>query len=274
MLDDFFVRAMVAGIGIAIIAAPLGCFIVWRKMSYFGDTLAHAGLLGVALALLLEVNIVLSVFAVSALISIILVSLQKRTLLSSDALLGLLSHVSLALGLLALSLITWIRVDLMSLLIGDILSVSVTDIAIIYGGGMLILAVLFAIWQSLFATSVNYELAKAEGMNPDRSNFIFTLLLALVIAISMKIVGVLLITAMLIIPAAGARRMSSSPEFMTIFAALIGVASMVIGLYGSLAFDTPSGPSIVVAALLFFLISLLPAAVFLTSKRKAVKNDN
>lgn len=274
MLDDFFVRALVAGIGIALIAGPLGCFIVWRRLSYFGDTLSHAALLGVALGLLLEVNITLAVFVVSALISILMVVLQKRTELSSDALLGLLSHSALALGLLALSFLTWMQVDLMGLLIGDVLSVSKSDIGIIYLGGAVILLVLLAIWRQLFAATVNYELAKAEGQNPDRANIIFMLLMAMVIAIALKIIGVLLITAMLIIPAAVARRLSSGPEQMAVLASLIGVLSVVAGLYGSLEYDMPSGPAIVVASLGFFVLSLFPIATLFNAKRHAKQNRN
>lgn len=258
MLDDFFTRALVAGIGVALVAGPLGCFIVWRKLAYFGDTLSHAALLGVAIAFLFEVNITLAVFAVSACVAIALLILQKRATLSSDALLGLLSHSALALGLVVLAFMTWVRIDLMGLLFGDILAVSTADIIVIYLGGIGIIAVLALIWQPLFAATVNYELAEAEGMNPNRANIIFMLLMATVIAIAMKIVGVLLITAMLIIPAATARRFSAGPEQMAVLAALIGISSVVTGLFGSLEFDTPSGPSIVVAALVLFLVSLTP----------------
>lgn len=259
MLDDFFTRAIVAGIGVALVAGPLGCFIVWRRLAYFGDTLSHAALLGVALAFLFEVNITLAVFGVSACVSIALLLLQKRATLSSDALLGLLAHSALALGLVVLAFMTWIRIDLMGFLFGDILAVSRTDIAIVWLGGTVVLAVLAAIWRPLFAATVNHELAEAEGMNPERANIIFMLLMAAVIAISMKIVGVLLITAMLIIPAAAARRFASGPEQMALLAAGIGAASVVGGLFGSLKWDTPAGPSIVVAALGLFVLSVLPA---------------
>lgn len=258
MLDDFFTRALLAGIGVALVAGPLGCFIVWRRLAYFGDTLSHAALLGVALAFLLEINLTLAVFGVSALVSLSLLLLQQRATLSSDSLLGLLAHSALALGLVVLAFMTWVRIDLMGILFGDILAVSVMDIAVIYGGGVLVLIVLALNWHSLFAGTVNRELAEAEGLRPDRANFIFMLLMALVIAIAMKIVGVLLITALLIIPAATARRFASGPEQMAILASVIGAGSVIGGLFGSLEWDTPSGPSIVVAALLFFLISLTP----------------
>lgn len=258
MLDDFFSRAIIAGIGVALVAGPLGCFIVWRRLAYFGDTLSHAALLGVALAFLFEVNITLAVFAVSACVSIALLLLQKQGTLSSDALLGLLAHSALALGLVALAFMTWIRMDLMGFLFGDILAVSKTDIAFIWMGGLVVLAILAAVWRPLFAATINRELAEAEGMNPERVNMIFMLLMAAVIAISMKIVGVLLITAMLIIPAATARRFSSGPEQMALMAAIIGAAAVVGGLFGSLEWDTPAGPSIVVAALALFILSLIP----------------
>lgn len=263
MLDDFFLRALVAGVGVALVAGPLGCFIVWRRLAYFGDTLSHAALLGVALAFLLEVNITLSVFAVCLAISIVLMALQRRGSLSSDALLGLLSHSALALGLVCLAFLSWVRIDLMGFLFGDILAVSVFDIAVIYAGGAAVLAVLALIWRPLFAATVNRELAEAEGLNPDAANAVFMLLMATVIALSMKIVGVLLITALLIIPAAAARRLASGPEQMAVYAALIGALAVIGGLYGSLRFDTPSGPSIVVAALALFLLGMTPVGALL-----------
>ncbi len=260
MLDDFFTRALIAGIGVALVAGPLGCFIVWRRLAYFGDTLSHAALLGVALGFLFEVNTTLAVFAVSGCVSLALLFLQRRATLSSDALLGLLSHSALALGLVVLAFMTWVRMDLMGLLFGDILSVSKIDIAVIWAGGATVMALLAMIWRPLFAGTVSRELAAAEGMHPERADLAFMLLLAAVIAISMKIVGVLLITAMLIIPAATARRFAAGPEQMAIVAALVGAIAVIAGLFSSLEFDTPAGPSIVVAALALFVLSLFPIA--------------
>ena len=258
MLDDFFIRAVIGGIGVAVLAGPLGCFIVWRRLAYFGDTLSHSALLGVAMALLLELNITFTVFIISVIVAMLLLLLQRQAQLSSDALLGLLAHATLAVGLVVLAFMTWVRVDLMGFLFGDILAINRTDIVIIWIGGLAVLAALALIWKSLFAATVNYEIAVAEGLKPDRANFFFMVLMAAVIAISMKIVGVLLITALLIIPAATARRFAISPEMMAIVASMIGAASVWIGLEGSLRWDTPAGPSIVVVALLGFILSLLP----------------
>ena len=256
MLDDFFTRALLAGIGLALVAGPLGCFIVWRRMAYFGDTMAHSALLGVALAFLFDLNLTVGVFMVAALVSVALVLLQRRNALSTDALLGILSHSTLALGLVLVAFMTWVRIDLMGFLFGDILAVSVTDIAVIYAGGAAVLVVLGLIWRSLLASTVNAEVAEAEGLRPEVTRLVFMLLLAIVIAIAMKLVGVLLITSLLIIPAATARRFAASPEQMALIAALVGALAVSGGLFGSLNYDTPSGPSIVVAALALFLLSI------------------
>ena len=262
MLDDFFSRALIAGVGVALVAGPLGCYIVWRRLAYFGDTLSHAALLGVALALLFQVNITLSVFSVSVFVSLALVLLQRRITLSADALLGLLAHSALAVGMVALSFMTWVRVDLMGFLFGDILAVTPFDIAVIWGGGLFVLLILVIFWQSLFAATVNLELAQAEGMKPEQANIIFMMLMAAVIAISMKIIGVLLITSMLIFPAAIAGRFASGPEQMALIAAIVGIIAVFGGLYGSLQWDTPAGPSIVVAASTFFILTVIPTASF------------
>ena len=198
MFDDFFIRALIAGIGIALVTGPLGCFIIWRRLSFFGDTLSHSALLGVTIAFFFELNIAFSVFLISSAIALILLKLQKTTKLPGDALLGLLAHSSLAVGLVVIGFLTTIRFDIMGLLFGDILAVNEIDLLIIWIGGALILLILKYIWKPLFASTVNYELAEAEGMNPDKVNAIFTVLLAAIIAISIKIVGLLLITGMLL----------------------------------------------------------------------------
>ena len=256
MFDDFFIRALVAGIGVDIVTGPLGCFVVWRRLSYFGDTLAHSALLGVTMAYSFQFNIAISVFLISSLIALILIKLQKKTNLPGDALLGLLAHSSLAVGLVVIGFLTFIRFDIMGLLFGDILAVNVTDLLIIWFGGGLILLVLKIIWKPLFASTVNYELAEAEGLNPDRAKAIFTILMAALIAISIKMVGLLLITGMLIIPAAMARNLSDSPFKMVLFSIIGGLLSVLIGLFSSLEFNTPSGPSIIAAALFLFILSL------------------
>lgn len=273
MFDDFIVRAFAAGIGLAFITGPLGCFIVWRRLSYFGDTIAHSALLGVVIAYALDFNLIIAVFVVSCILALSLLFLQRRTNLPDDALLGLLAHSVLAIGLVLLGILSFIRIDLMGLLFGDILSVNVTDLLFVWIGGGIVLIVLILIWRPLFAGTVNLELAKAEGLNPDLANAIFTLLIASVIAISIKIVGILLITGLLIIPASASRNLSSTPIQMAIISSIIGVASVVLGIQTSMIWNTPTGPTILTITLGVFILTLLPLKKLLISKKKIELSD-
>jgi zinc transport system permease protein len=257
MFDDFFIRALIAGIGIALVTGPIGCFIIWRRLSFFGDTLSHSALLGVTIGFFFDINVAFSVFLISSAIALILLKLQKTTKLPGDALLGLLAHSSLAVGLVVISFLSSIRFDIMGLLFGDILAVNEIDLLIIWLGGALILLILKIIWKPLFASTVNNELAEAEGMNPERANAIFTILLAAIIAISIKIVGLLLITGMLIMPAAMSRNISNNPQQMVKLSVVGGLLSVLIGLFSSLQFNSPSGPSIITAALVLFSFTLI-----------------
>ena len=257
MLDDFFVRALVAGVGVALVAGPLGCFMVWRRMAYLGDTMAHSALLGVALAFLLDLHVMLGVFMIAGLGALALIVLQRRASLPTDALLGILAHSTLALGLVLIAFMAWLRIDLLSYLFGDILAVTRLDIGLIYGGGAVVAAILALNWRSLMAATVSEELAAAEALKPERSRLVLMILMAAVIALAMKIVGILLIASLLIIPAASARRYAGGPEQMALIAAGLGAGAVVVGLLGSLRFDTPAGPSVVVGALLIFLFGLV-----------------
>lgn len=256
-MDDFMIRALVGGCGIALVAGPLGSFVVWRRMAYFGDTLAHSALLGIALGYLLGIGLTVGVIAVCVAIATLLVVLQEQRQLASDTLLGIVSHSTLSLGLVAIAFMETMRIDLLAYLFGDILSVTVADIQWIYGGGAVALAVLALIWRRLLAITVDEDLARVEGMPVLAIRLVFMLLIAAVIAIAMKIVGILLITSLLIVPAATARRFSRSPERMAVTASLIGMAAVVGGLLGSLFWDLPSGPSVVTAAALMFALSLM-----------------
>jgi zinc transport system permease protein len=254
-MDEFMQRALVAGVGVALIAGPLGVFLVWRRMAYFGDTLAHSALLGVALGFLLGISINLSVIILSVALALLLVGMSDNRQLSSDTQLGILAHSALSLGLVVMGFQSGVRVDLMGYLFGDILAVTATDLIWVWGGGLLILTLLAVIWRPLLALTVHEELAQVEGIPVVPARMLFMVLIALVIAVSMKIVGVLLITSMMLIPAAVARTFSRTPEQMALLAALAGTLAVAIGLAGSWYWDTPAGPSIVVAAAVLFLLS-------------------
>ncbi len=257
MLDDFLLRALLGGLGVALIAGPFGSFIVWRRLAYFGDTLAHSALLGVAFGFLLEINLTLGILVICQVLALLLFVSQRQRLLASDTLLGILSHGALSLGLVVLAFMENVRVDLLAYLFGDILAIGNADIGWIFGGGGLALAGLVILWKPLLAITIHEDLARVEGVSVDRINWAFLALIALTVAVMMKVVGLLLVTSLLIIPAATARRFAGSPELMAICASLIGCIAVAGGLFGSFYYDTPAGPSIVVAACLIFLFSLL-----------------
>jgi zinc transport system permease protein len=255
-MDDFILRALLAGIGVAVVAGPLGSFVVWRRMAYFGDTLSHSALLGVALGLLLGVNLNLAVMLLCVGLALLLAALQRQRRIAGDTLLGILAHSTLSLGLVALAFLQTVRVDLMGYLFGDILAVRGSDLAWIYGGGAVALAATVALWRPLLAITVHEELAQVDGVDVARTRLLFMVLVALVVAAAMKVVGILLVTSLLLLPAAAARRFARTPETMAVLAAATGAAAVTAGLGASLRWDLPTGPTIVLAAGAFFALSL------------------
>jgi zinc transport system permease protein len=256
-MADFLLNALLAGLALALVAGPLGSFVVWRRMAYFGDTLSHAALLGVALGLLLDVSPTLAVTAGCLLLALVLLALQQRQPLASDTLLGILAPTTLSLGLVVLSFMREVRIDLMGYLFGDLLAISPGDLAWILGGSALVLLTLLALWRPLLAVTVHEELARVEGLPVAGLRLALMLLIAVVIAVAMKIVGVLLITSLLIIPAAAAQRHARTPEQMALGASLLGGLAVGGGLALSWYQDTPAGPSIVVSAAALFLLSFV-----------------
>jgi len=254
-MADFLLNALLAGLALALVAGPLGSFVVWRRMAYFGDTLSHAALLGVALGLMLDVSPTLAVTVGCVLLAVLLVTLQSRQPLASDTLLGILAHSTLSLGLVVLSFMQDVRIDLMGYLFGDLLAVGPTDLAWIIGGSALVLVLLALLWRPLLAITVHEELARVEGLPVAAIRLSLMLLIAVVIAVAMKIVGVLLITSLLIIPAAAAQRHARTPEQMALGASLLGIVAVCGGLSLSWYQDSPAGPSIVVSAAALFLLS-------------------
>ena len=257
MPEDFMIRAALAGIGLMLAAGPLGAFVVWRRMAYMGDATAHAAILGVALALATSLPVAAGTAIVALAMALAVTGLSGRGR-AADTALGVLAHAALAFGLLAVSFLPSVRVDLTAYLFGDVLSVTRRDLIWIWGGAAVVLALLVWRWNPLLTATVNEELAQAAGLDPKRERLILTLALALVVAVAIKIVGALLIAAMLIIPAAGARSYARTPEAMAVWAVVLGILSVLGGLWASLRFDTPAGPSIVAASAVLFVVSLVP----------------
>ncbi len=273
MFDDFLVRAAFASVGVALAAAPLGCFVIWRRMAYFGDATAHAAVLGIALSLTLSAPLFVSVLGVCFLMAMTVSSLNGKGF-AMDTLLGVVSHSSLAVGLVAVSFLSGVRIDLMSYLFGDILAVGRTDLMVIWGGALVVVALVAWRWSGLLLSTLNPDLALASGFNPKREQFILTVSLAIVVAVAIKVVGVLLIAAMLIVPAATARPFSRTPEIMAVVSACLAVVASLTGLRASYVFDTPTGPTIVcVSAFLFVMTNLMTRLIRSVSLRKLLKRD-
>lgn len=260
MLDDFLLRGLLGGLAIAAAAGPLGTFVVWRRMAFFGETLANAALLGVVLGVLLDLAALPLVLAVCFGLALVLTALERRRVLPPDTLLGILSHGALAIGLILLALLDSIRIDLMSYLFGDILAVSRTDLGLIFIALAIVLTALVALWRPLLASTVHAEIAAVEGVAVERCKLGLTLLLALVVAVGMKLVGILLVVSLLVVPAATARRFAATPEQMAVLAALLGMASVGLGLLLSLRVDAPAGPAVVAVAVVMFAIAQVPPA--------------
>ena len=258
-MDDFVYRALIAGLAVALLTGPLGCLVVWRRMAYFGDTLAHSALLGVALSIFWNVHPVFGVALLGLVIAVSLVWLQRNKDLATDTMLGLLAHTSLGLGLVVIALLQsrGMRIDLNAFLFGDILAVSQNELWIILASVLILIPVIKWLWKPMIAISIHEDLAKVEGIPVLKVRLMFMILMAIVVAVAMKVTGILLITALLIIPAAAARKFSASPEQMALLSMLIGMLAVLMGMFSSLQWDTPTGPSIVVAAAVLFFVSRL-----------------
>jgi zinc transport system permease protein len=255
LIPDFLLFALIGGLGLAIVSAPLGVFMVWQRQSYFAATLAHSALFGISIGLFLQLDLTISVIAISVIIGALIFWLNQTKELSSDTLLGIMAHSSLALGLILISLQDAVQIDLMGYLFGDILSIKLSDLVLIALTGLLVSFFFLKQWKSMLNITLNAELAKVEGVQVKKVQLQFILLLAFMIALSMKIVGVLLVTSLLIIPAAAARPIAKSPEQMMLFSMLIGCLAVVTGIGSSFFVDIPTGPAIVTAATAMFLIT-------------------
>jgi zinc transport system permease protein len=259
--EPFMLRAMLAGLALAIVAAPLGCFVVWRRMAYFGETIAQGGLLGVALGVVFSINPTLAVLGVALLLSLLMLRLGRQTLVPLDSVLGVMAHATLAIGLVIASLVRGPSVDLMAILFGDIYAVTQGDLQWIALAGLVSFVGLIKIWNPLLSLSVHEDLAAAEGVSVEWTKGVFILILAVVVAIAIKIVGALLTIAFLIMPASAARPFSETPEQMAFFATIFATLAVAFGLFVSVSLDAPGGPSIVLVLTTMFVIAMIPVAV-------------
>lgn len=251
---ELLLPPLLGGLAVALAAGPMGSFVVWRRLAFFGDTLAHGALLGAAIGLALDLNLYVPVVVLCLLMAALLTLLQQQKLLADDTLLGIVAHTSLALGIIAISLQQRIHVDIFGFLFGDLLALDWTEVLGLWAGAIFILLVLAGQWRRLLNVTVNEELAKVEGLKVAWIRLLLMLLLALLVAGAIRTVGVLLITALLVIPAAAARRLAHTPEQMVVLASVIGMLAVLLGMTASWFANTPVGPSIVLAASGLFLL--------------------
>ncbi len=249
MLDDFFARALAAGIGVALAAAPFGCFLIWRGMAFAGDAVTHSSLLGIALALALGINLPLGIAAVGCLFAVFLFAMRKR--LADDSALAIGAHAALALGVILLFALRE-PINWEGYFFGDLLAAGESDLLSVYLICAILAVGLWLMRRPLLMTTISPDVAQIENRRLRRAELLFYLMLAVFIGIAVRIAGLLLVNALMIIPAAAARPLSRTPEGMAAMAAAIGAMSALGGLCASLYLDLPAGPAIAATACLFF----------------------
>lgn len=256
-MDPILLKALLAAWAIALLAGPMGCFIVWQRMAYFGDTLAHSALLGIGLSLMLDTTPTLTVLSSSVLIAAILSWLSLQRGIALDTLLGITAHSALAIGILLINLSSSPSIDWLAWLFGDLLTLSWQQLQHIGALALVVIACLWRYWRQLLSIAVDPELARVEGLPVTRLQTLLLVLIAVTVATAMQLVGVLLITALLIIPAASARPWANSPTQMALLASTLGFCAVTGGLAASYYYDLSAGPAIVTLAFVLFLLSLL-----------------
>jgi len=261
-LDDFLVRSVIAGLIMVAIAAPMGCLMVWQRLAFLSDTLGHAAVMGVGLGLLLEVTPVFGVLAVALLIVFALNRVNSFNSALSETTLAIISHTGLAGGIILVGLLPAQAVNLEAILFGDLLATTRADLTWLLITTVVLLLLLLHHWRSFVAVSVSREIAQAEGIEVRKVHLLMYIMIALLVAVMMKVMGVLLIAAMLVIPTSSARLFSRSPEQMVAVSALYGLGALAGGISSSFHFDWQTGPAIVVSATLLLLITLAITRIF------------
>ena len=255
MLDGFIINALIAGICVSVIGGGLGCFVVWKKMAYFGDSLSHSSLLGIAIGISLGLNFTIGTFITCIIFASLLTYLQNKKILSNDTLLGILAHAALSIGIISISISNQ-YVNLDAYLFGDILTVTSAETYWFISAAIIVFITLYMIWDRLILMTIDENIAKSEGVNTTIIHSIFLIVLVVFVATCVKVVGILLITSMLIIPAAASRQLTNSPTNMAFGSAVIAIISVFIGIFSSIIFDIPTGPSIIAILTIIFILTL------------------
>jgi zinc transport system permease protein len=259
-MDDFLWRAALGAAMLGAAAGPIGCFVLWRRMAYLGESVAHMGLLGAAIGLLMGISPLVGV-SVLAVVAALLMARAGDNLIPAGTFVGIVGHAGLALGFVLLASMETVRTDLLGYLFGDVLALSDNDLLAIAAASAFVLAGCALFWRAWLMQTVNGDIARAEGRTSRFAGIAFLVLVAALVAFGLRVVGALLIVALLIVPPAAARPLSRTPESMAVWAAVFGALSAPLGLTAAYWKDYPAGPCIVLAAVALFAITTLSARI-------------
>ncbi|KDB19613.1 metal ABC transporter permease [Wolbachia endosymbiont of Glossina morsitans morsitans] len=254
LTQDFFINSLVAVVVISLVTGALGSFMIWQRLSYLGDSLSHSSLLGVALALIFEISPSLSIMLIAITFAILL-SLNFNRLYSADTILNIVTNVVLSSSLILMSFLPSGNNSIISSLFGDILTLDQSDIVLIFLTSAVVTLILIFRWRYWLMISINQDLAVVEKINVNFVRLEFLITLAIFIAIAAKLIGILLVAAFLLIPAASARLISKTPMEMIIVATVFSVISGISGLMLSASFDLLTGPAIILVAAVYLIIA-------------------
>ncbi|MFH0830834.1 MAG: metal ABC transporter permease [Parcubacteria group bacterium] len=256
LTSDIFLRALAVGLLIALAAGSLGTMVVIRRMSFFADAIAHASLTGIALGVLLQIDPLWAAIVFSLAVGLGIAWLARRNTLALDTIIGVFYSTAVALGVIIIGGLKGIRIDLESFLFGDILAVSRVDLVVAAVLVVVVLVVFGFILGPLVQLALNRDLARVQGVKVNLYEILFMSLMALMVAVGIKLVGIVLIGPLLIMPAAAAKNVSRSLLGMLVLSLILALVGVVAGMYGSVWLASPVGPTIVVAMAVLFGLSL------------------
>lgn len=256
-MSDILLIPTLTLIVLSLSLAPLGCFLVWRRLAFFGDGMSHACTFGIAIALFLKIHFLLGILLTALLIAGILFVIEKYQNLSTDTLFSLISYSFFAAGIVALSLIKSVHINIEDILFGDFLAIQSPDLWTAMTLSFIAVSILIYYWPILLLSCLSPDLLKTTYPHADRANIIFILVTALVIAFGMYIIGALLLPALMILPAASSRMLSRGPKQMVLLSLTLSVIGCIFGIGAAYVLNTPPSATMVLSNAFIFIVSLM-----------------
>ncbi|MFT7086926.1 MAG: zinc transport system permease protein [Rickettsiales bacterium] len=256
MFEPLFIKALIAGIGVAIALAPIGVFVLWKKMAYFSDAISHSAIFGLAIATIIAVSPMYGIVLCAVIFCFLMFIIGKQNLYSIDSIIGITSATLLSIGMILLAFFPS-EIELEEYLFGDLLNLENYQITIIYAAAALVVLAISLWFKKLLLSTINPDLAKISGIKTENLELKFLLLTAIIVACLVKIVGIFLITSMMILPAAIGRNFSKTPTHMIFLSLAFAIFSIVGGLFFAVFFNLPSSPAIIGFSALILILSIL-----------------